>query len=48
VAAAKSGRRFVGFELNPDYFAIVEKRIAEAVNGGHGANANVNRLFSAR
>ena len=32
VAAASHGRRFVGFELNPDYFAIVEKRVAQCVN----------------
>ena len=28
VAALRNGRDFVGFELNPDYFAIVEKRVA--------------------
>lgn len=32
-AAIRHGRRFVGFELNPDYFGIVEKRVAEARNG---------------
>ena len=30
VAALGHGRGFVGFELNPDYFAIVEKRVARA------------------
>jgi site-specific DNA-methyltransferase (adenine-specific) len=33
VAAARHGRRFIGFELNPDYFAIVEKRVAAARRG---------------
>lgn len=30
VAATRHGCNFVGFELNPDYFAIVERRVAEA------------------
>jgi site-specific DNA-methyltransferase (adenine-specific) len=30
VACAQLGRRFVGIELDPDYFAIAEKRIATA------------------
>jgi len=34
VAALRHGRRFVGYELNPDYFAIVEKRVAEAQSRG--------------
>jgi site-specific DNA-methyltransferase (adenine-specific) len=34
VAAARHGRRFIGFELNPDYFAIVKKRVAKAANSG--------------
>jgi len=38
VAAAKNGRRFVGFELNPEYFGIVEKRLALARNGKIGGN----------
>jgi len=38
VAAARHGRRFVGFELNPDYFRIVEKRVAEARNGKTSGN----------
>ena len=38
VAAARHGRRFVGFELNPKYFRIVEKRVAEARNGKNGGN----------
>ncbi|MBE0613714.1 MAG: site-specific DNA-methyltransferase [Burkholderiales bacterium] len=36
VAAARHGRNFVGFELNPDYFAIVEKRVAEAAGSRSG------------
>jgi site-specific DNA-methyltransferase (adenine-specific) len=39
VAAARRGRRFVGFELNPEYFGIVEKRVAEARNGNHGGKS---------
>jgi site-specific DNA-methyltransferase (adenine-specific) len=35
VAAARHGRCFVGFELNPEYFRIVEKRVAEARNGNN-------------
>jgi site-specific DNA-methyltransferase (adenine-specific) len=45
-AALQHGRRFIGFELNPDYFAIVEKRIAQGVNGMHGGDENVADLFS--
>jgi len=30
VACAQTGRRFIGVELDPDYFAIAEKRISEA------------------
>ena len=37
-AAIRHGRRFVGFELNPDYFGIVEKRVAEARNGEMSGN----------
>ncbi len=33
VAAVRHGRRFVGFELNSDYFAIVQKRVAAAMTG---------------
>ena len=32
-AAIRHGRNFIGFELNPDYFAIVEKRVAKTLNG---------------
>src|SRR5690349_13732571 len=37
-AAVRHGRRFVGFELNPDYFKIVEKRVVEARNGSSREN----------
>ena len=30
VACVNTGRRFIGIELDADYFAIAEKRIAEA------------------
>jgi len=42
-AAIRHGRRFVGFELNPDYFGIVEKRVAEARNGEMSANRKERR-----
>ncbi len=42
-AAIRHGRRFVGFELNPDYFGIVEKRVAEARNGEMSANRKGRR-----
>ena len=48
VAAARHGRRFVGFEINPDYFAIVEKRVAETINGKHGGIQNAATLSSVR
>jgi site-specific DNA-methyltransferase (adenine-specific) len=28
IAAKRCGRNFVGFELNPDYCAIIEQRLA--------------------
>jgi site-specific DNA-methyltransferase (adenine-specific) len=31
VAAKRTGRRYLGFELNPDYCAIAEKRLAQEV-----------------
>lgn len=34
VAALRHGRRFIGFELNPDYFAIVKQRLARLAHGG--------------
>lgn len=30
VACAQTGRRFIGIEIDPTYFAIAEKRITEA------------------
>ncbi len=30
VACVKTGRSFIGIEIDPDYYAIAEKRIAEA------------------
>jgi DNA modification methylase len=29
-SCAKTGRNFIGIELNPDYYKIAEKRIADA------------------
>ncbi len=34
VACARSGRRFIGIEKVPDYFAIAERRIRDAQTGG--------------
>ena len=31
VAAVNTGRHYVGFELDPDYFEIAQKRVAEAM-----------------
>jgi site-specific DNA-methyltransferase (adenine-specific) len=45
-AAVRHKRHFVGFELNPDYFAIVERRVAESADGKPGANQQVADLLS--
>ncbi len=45
-AALRHGRSFIGFELNPDYFAIVEKRVAKALNGSQRAKRTVASLTS--
>lgn len=34
VACVNTGRNFIGIELDPDYFAIAQKRIQEAENRG--------------
>lgn len=34
VACRKTGRRFIGIDNNPDYFAIAEARIADELCGG--------------
>ena len=47
-AAVRHGRRFVGFELNPDYFKIVERRVAEAQSGNGGAKRKVQRVREGR
>ena len=46
VAAVRNGRSFVGFELNPDYFAIVEKRVAQALGVAKTARREVTGLSS--
>ena len=46
VAALRHARRFIGFELNPDYFAIVEKRLAQSLGGKRGGGEKVADLFS--
>ena len=30
IACANAGRRFIGFELDPEYFGIARQRISEA------------------
>lgn len=40
VAARELGRHFIGFELNPDYIKIAEKRLADA------KEESTNSLFS--
>ena len=46
VAALRNGRDFIGFELNPDYFAIVEKRVAALERGGKGVERPSTNLSS--
>ena len=36
VGAINKGRRFIGFEINEEYFKIAEKRIAEAIQNKAG------------
>ncbi|MFM9967254.1 MAG: DNA-methyltransferase [Burkholderiales bacterium] len=37
IAAARHGRRFIGFEINPDYIAIAQRRVAsEEVRASQG------------
>ena len=46
-AARRNGRSFIGFELNPDYFAIVEKRVAAVESGAKRVEHASSDLFSA-
>lgn len=46
VAAVAHGRNFVGFELNPDYFAIVKKRVARALGSSKGARREMSAITS--
>ena len=46
VAALRNGRDFIGFELNPDYFAIVEKRVAALERGSKGVERPSTNLSS--
>ncbi len=39
-AAAMHGRRFIGFELNPDYFSIVEQRVAAIESAASATSRN--------
>ncbi|MBE0623429.1 MAG: site-specific DNA-methyltransferase [Burkholderiales bacterium] len=47
VAAVSRGRGFIGFELNPEYFAIVEKRVAVAAGGSDRVKPATLSLTSA-
>lgn len=47
VAAIQSGRRFIGIERDPDYFAICQKRIAEARGPGVVIDLDQVRRFHA-
>lgn len=42
VACVQTGRKFIGIEIDPTYFAIACKRIAEC-NGDHGLYASVGK-----
>jgi site-specific DNA-methyltransferase (adenine-specific) len=48
VAAARHGRRFIGFELNPEYFRIVEKRVADARNGKNSGNRKGHKVHEGK
>ena len=37
VAALKHGRRFIGFEINPDYCALAKRRVARFCKSDVGA-----------
>lgn len=47
VAAIQSGRRFIGIERDPDYFAICQKRIGEARGPGVVIDLDQVRRFHA-
>lgn len=47
VAAIQSGRRFIGIERDPDYFAICQKRIGEARGPGLVVSLDAVRRFHA-
>ena len=48
VAAVRHGRRFIGFELNPDYFAVVEKRVAAELVARTNLNCGAGRGRAAK
>jgi len=49
VAALELGRKFIGVEKNPDYFAVAKRRIEEALSKNHllpiGTNDRMPTLF---
>jgi DNA modification methylase len=47
VAAVKHGRRFVGFEINPEYFATAKQRLG-SLDGEPAPSSGRARLASAR
>lgn len=42
VAAVQTGRRYVGFDAEPEYVELAERRVAAAVDGGRGAEASTS------
>ncbi|MCY0855937.1 DNA-methyltransferase [Cupriavidus sp. D39] len=42
VACALHGRRFVGFEMNPDYVDVARERVAACINSPQAAPATLN------
>ncbi len=43
VAAVKNGRRYVGYDTDPDYVAIAEARVAEAREAARRLTAGARR-----
>lgn len=47
VACARHGRRFVGFEINPEYVEVVRSRVASVIPLAGGANARADAAADA-
>ena len=48
VAAARLGRRYVGYDLDQEYVEIAERRVAEVLAGGDHASAPADVGFASR